>query len=465
MSWIVGGPTLPRLPRCVATGLALLFVSGGLSVSARAAEDEQFGTLSFPRDEHVHTDGWDFWWGAADIVAKSGNRYTVGIGMASVQGYGISGHQIFPWQGPHKGSGLLTQYGPPEWGHPNEATPGRYYRNMSRYVEGVSELERFETIDLQTQKVLDTWERTTLDRHDYRFTIDDPGAVLHPKGKTTPLKVDLEATMHKPPLLVGGQGTFWYGVPQAFDYPSRSFQYMQSAQKLTGSLQIGGTKEIVDPKRSTLVFVHEYDATPEDIPLGLALAFGSQVHERYATYYQGGMPWELIFADMRNGYQLFLAMIAFQDTERGALRPLNNMGDYHIIATVRRPDGRSIVLDDRLRVEHLSYRTIIGKVPTFMTFTTGIWKQAWTFRVRYPGGKGVPAFDLGIASRFKQNEPPTDDAGNAEVQRVPLVLKGSWDGCPAEGFAWSELIVNWYRHEREDPWWTGGNLPRSPARC
>ncbi|MGH2758561.1 MAG: hypothetical protein ACRDKJ_03250 [Actinomycetota bacterium] len=464
--------------RFVAAPMAVLLAAALLGApQTRAAETERFGDVEFPRDEHIHLDGWDFWWGAADIVTTRGNRYTVGIAMASVQGYGISGHQVFAWQGPYKGSSILTQYGPPEWGHPNEATPGRYYRRMSNYVDGVSDLLRFETIDLQSAgTVLDTWKRKSLDGHDYRFTIDDDAADIHPAGKTARLRVDLRARMRKPPLLAGGEGTFWYGIPQALGYPSRSFQYMQASERLSGTLEIaepGGkvVRETVRPSGSSLVMIHEYDASPEDLPAGLALALATQLHPRYPTYYQGGMPWELLFADLRNGAQLFVALIAFPDTERGVLRPVpvNGMRDYYVIATLRLPNGKSVLLDDRLRVEHLSYRTIVGRVPTFMVSVKGIWKQAWTYRVRFPGGKvgssQVPAFDLGFASRFRSTEPLADAEANAEKQRVPFVASGSWDGCAVDGFAWSEVIVNWYQYEKEDPWFTGGRLPRTPTRC
>ncbi len=465
------GDAARRRSRVAAFFLVLVSVAA-LGVPSRAAGEEQFGAVQFPRDENLHPDGWDFWWGSADLVAKSGNRYTVGIATLSIQGVATSGHQVFAWQGPYKGSSVMTQYGPPEWGHPDETTAGRYLRRVSPYVAGVSELLSFQTIDTQSGgAVLDTWERTTLSRHDYRFRIDDPAAEIHPAGKRVGLRLDLRATMRKPPLLATGDGKFWYGVPQSFSYPSRSFQYMQASRSLTGFLELEQPngkilREQVAPS-STLLMTHEFDATPEDLPAGLALSFATQLHERYATYYQGGMPWELFFADLRNGAQLMLAVIAFHDTEKGFLRPVpvNGMRDYYVIATLRLPNGRSVLLDDRLRVEHLSYRTIVGHVPTFIVQVKGIWKQAWTYRVRFPGGKGVPAFDLGLASRFRPNEPHADPAGNALTQRVPFVVSGTWAGCPVEGFAWSEVIVNWYRLEKEDPWWTGGKLPRSPARC
>jgi len=466
--------------RLVGLFLTVALTTGGLGLPrpTHAADEEQFGIVRFPQDEHIHPSGWDFWWGAADLVTTRGNRYTVGIGWASVQGYGISGHQVFAWQGPYKGSSVLTQYGPAEWGHPN-ATPGRYVVPMSAYVPDVSELLRIDTVDTQDGgAVLNRWERTTLDAHRYRFTIDDPAADVHPSGKSIDLHVDLRAQMRKPPLLASGDGRFWYGIPQALGYPSRSFQYMQASEALSGTLSIEQPngrmlRETIAPSRSSLVMIHEYDATPEDLPAGLSAALLTQLHPRYALYYQGGMPWELLFADLGNGAQMFLAIIAFHDTEDGFLRPVpgNGMRDYYVIATLRLPNGQSVVLDDRLRVEHLSYRTNAGKTPTFMVFVTGIWKQAWTYRVGYPGGNvkapdgmvSVPAFDLGFASRFRPNEPLKDPEGNAQRQRVPFVATGSYDGCPVQGFAWSEVIVNWYR--QEDPWASTRRAPTTPKAC
>jgi hypothetical protein len=292
--------------------------------------------------------------------------------------------------------------------------------------------------------------------------------------------VELNARMQKPPLLAGGSGKWWYGIPQAIGYPSRSFQYMQVAQALSGTLQLGQPdgsvlRETVDPAGSKLVMVHEYDATPEDLPAGLALSLLTQVHDRYAQYYQGGMPWELLFADLGNGAQLMLGLLAFHDTPKGAATPVygQNMMQYKVLATLRLPNGKSVALDDRLRVEHLSYRTLIGQVPTFDVSITGIWKQAWDYRVSFPGGDvagpdgtvAVPPFDLGLSPQFGVDEPAQDDRGNAQIQRVPFATSGAYAGCPVHGFAWSELIVNWYGHESDDPWYTGGALPPTPSGC
>jgi hypothetical protein len=48
---------------------------------------------------------------------------------------------------------------------------------------------------------------------------------------------------------------------------------------------------------------------------------------------------------------------------------------------------------------------------------------------------------------------------------VPFDVDGTYAGCPVHGFAWSELITNWYGQEDQDPWYTGGRVPPVPARC
>jgi hypothetical protein len=284
--------------------------------------------------------------------------------------------------------------------------------------------------------------------------------------------------MRKPPLLASGDGRYWYGIPEAMGYPSRSFHYMQVAEPggLTGTLELeqpDGSllRETVDPAGSTMLMVHEYDATPEDLPVGLAAAFSTQLHPRYAPYYSGGMPWDLFFVDLQNGAQLMLAVLAFHDTPDGVVQPLTgtDLQQYQVLATLRLPDGRSVPLDNRLNVEHLAYRQVIGRVPTFWVTVTGIWKQAWKYRVSFAGGDvdgvSVPAFDLGLTPQWQEDEPAADDAANALRQRIPFDASGSFGGCPVDGFGWSEIIINWYGREHQDPWWTGGPAPATPAGC
>src|SRR3954470_12472419 len=97
-----------------------------------------------------------------------------------------------------------------------------------------------------------------------------------------------------------------------------------------------------------MVLVHEYDASPEDLFAGLAVAESSQVHPRYAPYYQGGMPWELEFIDLDNGAQLMLAVLAFHDTKDGTAAGVTApaMPTYAVDATLRLPNGRSVRLPD-----------------------------------------------------------------------------------------------------------------------
>lgn len=440
----------------------------------------RYGAVEFPEDEHQHLDGWDYWWGAADLLTEAGNRYTVGIAFVSFNGVGITGHQIFPRQGPYAGRSIMTPDGPAEWGHPGETPPGRFVRKMSVYVPGVSDLLKYETLDASSGlKDIGRWERTSLERETYHLRIDNDAAKVHPRltgePETVRAVLDLTAGMQSPPLLAGGTGNWWYGIPQAHGYPSRSFQYMQAAATLNGTLtleQPDGSvlTETVVPVGSTLVMVHEYDATPEDLPVGLARAEATQLHPRYAQYYEGGMPWELIFLDLKNGAQLMLAVLAFHEASNGTLQPLlaPDQFTYRVLATLRLQSGESVPLDDDIRVEHLSYRTIVGKVPTFMVQTLGLWTQAWEYRVSYPGGAVtvpdgtqvvVPSFDLGVAPQFAKDEPAVDDRGNRLTQRVPFVAGGCYDGSAVEGFGWSEVIINWYGYEDRDPWFTGGAPP------
>jgi hypothetical protein len=369
------------------------------------------GDVEFPRDEHQHLTGWDYWWGAADVVAESGNRYTVGFAFNSHWGVGVTGHQVFPHQGPYAGQAIMTMDGPEEWGHEGEP-PSTFVREMSVHIPGVSELMHHRTLDpADGLREIGSWQRTTLDSESYRLRLDNARAKVHPAGQHVRLLVDLHADMASPPLLAGGTGTWWYGIPETFGYPSRSFQYMQAAQHLSGTLVIEQPdrtllEETVVPDRSTLVMTHEYDASPEDLVGGLALAQATQLHPRYAQRYSGGMPWELLFLDLRNGAQLMVALLAFHYTPDGTVAPVlgPDQPTYRVLATLRLPSGESIPLDDVLSVEHLSYRHLVGRVPTFAVAITGVWTQAWTYRISFPGARvtapaghtvEVPPFDLG----------------------------------------------------------------------
>ena len=37
-----------------------------------AGGTQHYGDLTFPKDEHTHYDGLDYWWGAAEVVTASG---------------------------------------------------------------------------------------------------------------------------------------------------------------------------------------------------------------------------------------------------------------------------------------------------------------------------------------------------------------------------------------------------------
>src|SRR5438105_8596556 len=149
------------------------------------------GFVDFPRDEHQHVDGWDYWWGAANVVTESGNQYTVGMAYTSYNGYGASGYQLFPRQGPYAGESIMTMDGPAEWGHPGEPA-GRFVRQMSAYVPGVSDLLRLDTLDTNAgMKVVDRWERTSLGSNSYHLRIDQDRARVHPSGTSLQFVADL----------------------------------------------------------------------------------------------------------------------------------------------------------------------------------------------------------------------------------------------------------------------------------
>lgn len=452
-------------------------------VPAAARASDQHGFVEFPKDEHQHVDGWDYWWGAGDLVTESGNRYTLGMAYTIFDGGAsvASSYLLFPRQGPYKGKAIMTSDGPPEWGHPSQPA-GRIVHDPSYYVPGVSDRLRLDTRDSSNgMKLIDRWERTSLTAPTYRLLVDQDDAVAHPDGTPSRFGADIDTTMETQPLLAGGTGQWWYGIPQTFDYPSRSFQYMQSSKTVSGTFEFtqpDGTvvPERIVPSRSSLFMIHEYDATPEDIGAGLAAAEATQLHPRYPQYYNDDWPWELLFADLHNGAQLMLAVMTFNDTPQGTLRPATpDMPTYQVLATLRLPNGTSVALDDRdLDVEHLDRRLIDGINSAGNGSMLSMDRQTWQYRVRYRGGSvlapdgrrvTVPPFDLGFVPPFTKDEPLPDGNDNRETQRVPFDVAGSYAGCPVRGFAWSELITNWYGQEEQDPWWTGGALPPVPAHC
>ena len=256
-------------------------------------------------------------------------------------------------------------------------------------------------------------------------------------------------------------------MPEDFDYESRAFQYQQSAKKLTGRLQFTlpngeAVKEKVDPKDSILFMVHESNP-PEAIPTGIGLAVSTQLNLRYLQGYNLQWPWELIYADLGNGAQLQFDLQSYHDTTRGLIKLSPKQPTYRVLATLRLPNGKNVVLDDSLRAEHLERRTLDSIASAAGNAVSSVWTQGWKFRVSYPGGKvpgpdgkmvKVPPFDLGLAPPFTKAEPLPDEQNFRLTQRVPFDVTGSYAGCPVDGFAWSELLTNWYMWEDQDPWFT-----------
>src|SRR4051794_41839416 len=91
-------------------------VAAALAVSP--AQAKRYGSLEFPQDEHQHVTGWDWWWGAAHIVTRSGHRYTLGYDFDSYGGGGGAAGGPVTLSAPHKGRTLTPVDGPPGWGRP-----------------------------------------------------------------------------------------------------------------------------------------------------------------------------------------------------------------------------------------------------------------------------------------------------------------------------------------------------------
>src|SRR3954451_12733655 len=190
---------------------------------AQAPAAERHGFVTFPIDEHQQLDGWDYWWGAGDLVAQSGNRYTLGVAYAIFDGGAdvASSYELLPRQGPYKGQAVVTMDGPPEWGHPSQPF-GRIQHYASYPVPGVDTLLRLDTLDANRGlAVVDGWDRTSLTKRTYRLLIDQDEASTNPGGRPIRFGADIRTTMQSPPLLAGGTGQWWYGIPQTFKYPSR----------------------------------------------------------------------------------------------------------------------------------------------------------------------------------------------------------------------------------------------------
>jgi hypothetical protein len=434
-----------------------------LAIAVPAAEGAtRHGALTFPNDENAEPVSWDYWWGAGNIITTSGHRYMVGMAFTSLEGDMGAGYQLWPMQGPYKGQSVMTMEGPPEWGHPAQPT-GRYSYRMTVNAPGTDQRLKLDSVDNQDGgKVISRWERISLARESYRFTLDQAAAKIHPAGQTRRLKMDIRADMRSP-LLDGGTGRWFYGVPEDFGYYSRAYQYNQGARRVTGTFELqqpdgSMLRERVDPKRSILFMTRESNP-PEAIPVGIGLAVSTQIHARYLQSYNLQWPWELVYADLGNGAQLMFDLQTYHDTPRGAIKLSPKQPTYRVLATLLLPNGESVPLNEKLHAEHLDRRFL----PT------------WRFRVAYRGGVltagsgkrvRVPAFDLGLVPPWGKSQPAGDASNNRLTQRVPFDVTGSFGGCPVHGFAWSELLANWYGWEDRDPWFNGGGrLPKTPKRC
>jgi hypothetical protein len=456
----------------------LCALAAALAVSAPAAAGStRYGDLTFPEHENAQLSSWDYWWGAASLRTKSGNRYVVGIAFTSIDGAMSAGYQVWPLQGPYEGQSIMTMEGPVEWGHPEQPL-GRFVNKMTVNLPATDQRLSLDTFDTgDGMKPISRWERIDLDRESYRLSLDQAAAAVHPRGGRVRLRLDLVADM-RTPLLAGGTGRWFYGVPEDFGYPSRAYQYQQAAKRLTGTIELqqpDGSilRERVDKKRSLLSMTRESNPK-EAIPTGIALALSTQVHPRYFQSYNLQWPWELVYADLGNGAQLMFDLQTYHDTPRGTLKSNPKQPTYRVLSTLRLPSGTSVRLDGDLHAEHLEMRTLDNIASATGNMLSSAWVQGWRFRVSYPGGKErtadgktvrVPPFDLGLVPPFDKSAPLPDDRNNRLTQRVPFDVKGSYGGCPVRGFAWSELLTNWYGWEERDPWLTNGRLPKTPKRC
>src|SRR3954452_4382814 len=260
------GSEMGRIGRWLA-GAAL---AGAIALAgAPAAGAQKYGSLEFPRDEHQHVTGWDWWWGAAHVVTRSGHHYALGYDFDSYGGVPAASEELFPLDGPYKGLTVTSMDGSEGWGHPAQ-TPGRFRYDESAYLPGVTELLSWHTHDvLDRDRTIATLRRSTLTRETYDLQLDQAKARVHPTGTLVRLEANLHADMKSPPLLAGGTGRWWYGLPKHLGgYPSRSFQYMQGARPLPGQLHLqqpGGSRPPEDlvPEKSTMVPGHEVDPNPE----------------------------------------------------------------------------------------------------------------------------------------------------------------------------------------------------------
>ena len=116
---------------------ALLIGVVGAALAAAPAHAQQYGNLTFPQDEHQHVTGWDWWWGAAHIVTRSGHRYTLGYDFDSYGGVAGASEELFTFDAPYKGLTVTSMDGLEGWGHPAQ-TPGQWVYEESAYLPGTT---------------------------------------------------------------------------------------------------------------------------------------------------------------------------------------------------------------------------------------------------------------------------------------------------------------------------------------
>ena len=104
-------------------------------------------------------------------------------------------------------------------------------RDGQHYVPGVSEMLRIETLDTADGAQGSTAGSARRSSPRPTASARQHGGRGAPDRQAHRLNIDLTADMKSPPLLAGGTGRWWYGIPETYGYPSRSFQYMQGARR------------------------------------------------------------------------------------------------------------------------------------------------------------------------------------------------------------------------------------------
>src|SRR3954470_12647600 len=103
----------------IGRGLVIAALAGAIAAAAApAAGAQRYGSLEFPRDEHQHVTGWDWWWGAAHVGTRPARRYALGYAFASYGGVAGASEELFPLDGASKGLTVTSMDGSEGWGHP-----------------------------------------------------------------------------------------------------------------------------------------------------------------------------------------------------------------------------------------------------------------------------------------------------------------------------------------------------------